>query len=66
MLLSVEILEKGRPERITVKQSSGYAVLDEAALGSVRRWTFIPAQRDGQPIRSQAEVPIVFSLRKGR
>ncbi len=66
VLLSVEILENGRPERITVKQSSGYAVLDEAALGAVRRWTFIPAQRNGQPIRSQAEVPIVFSLRKGR
>lgn len=66
VLLSVEILENGRPERITVKQSSGYTVLDEAALGAVRRWTFIPAQRDGQPIRSQAEVPIVFSLRKGR
>jgi protein TonB len=66
VLLLVEILENGRPERITVKQSSGYSVLDEAALGAVRRWTFIPAQRDGQPIRSLAEVPIVFSLRNGR
>lgn len=66
VLLSVEILENGRPERVTVKQSSGYSVLDEAAMGAVRRWTFIPAQRDGQPIRSLAEVPIVFSLRNRR
>jgi protein TonB len=64
VLLLVEILESGRPERITVKQSSGHAVLDEAARGAVGRWSFIPAQREGKPIRSVAEVPIVFSLRK--
>ncbi|MGH8064109.1 MAG: TonB family protein [Candidatus Entotheonellia bacterium] len=66
VLLSVEILENGRPERITIKQSSGHSILDEAALGAVGRWTFIPAQRDGKPVRSFAEVPIVFALRNGR
>jgi protein TonB len=66
VLLVVEILETGRPERITVKQSSGHPVLDEAALGAVRRWNFIPAQHDGRPTRSLAEVPIIFSLRQER
>ena len=64
VLLLVEIFESGRPERITIRQSSGHSILDEAALGVVERWTFIPAQREGQPVRSFAEVPIVFSLRK--
>jgi periplasmic protein TonB len=64
VLLLVEILESGRPERITIKQSSGHSLLDEAAMGAVRRWTFIPAQREGKAVRSVAEVPIVFSLRK--
>jgi periplasmic protein TonB len=64
VLLLVEILESGRPERITIKQSSGHSVLDEAARGAVGRWSFIPAQREGKPVRSVAEVPIVFSLRK--
>jgi protein TonB len=64
VLLLVEILENGRPERVTVQQSSGYRTLDEAARGAVSRWTFIPAQRDGRPIRSLVEVPIVFSLRR--
>lgn len=64
VLLLVEILESGHPERITVKQSSGHAVLDEAARGAVGRWSFIPAQREGKPVRSVAEVPIVFSLGK--
>jgi protein TonB len=63
VILLVEIRENGRPERVEVKHSSGHPVLDEAARRAVRGWTFIPAQRDGKPIRSVAEVPIVFSLR---
>jgi protein TonB len=64
VLLLVEILESGRPDRVTIKQSSGHSILDEAAKGAVGRWTFIPAQQEGKPVRSVAEVPIVFSLRK--
>jgi periplasmic protein TonB len=66
VLLLVEILENGRPDRITIKQSSGHPILDETAVGAVGRWTFIPAQRDGKAVKSFAEVPIVFSLRNGR
>lgn len=66
VLLLVEILENGRPERITIRQSSGHPILDEAAQGAVGRWMFIPAQREGKPVKSVAEVPIVFSLRKDR
>jgi protein TonB len=66
MMLLVQIGENGRPGRVTVKQSSGYAVLDRAAQGTVSGWTFLPAQRDGMPIRSLAEVPIIFSLRDAR
>jgi periplasmic protein TonB len=66
VLLLVEVLENGRPERISIEQSSGYPILDEAALGAVGRWMFIPAQREGKPVKSFAEVPIVFSLRKDR
>jgi protein TonB len=65
-LLLVEILENGRPERISIGQSSGYPILDEAAVGAVGRWKFIPAQREGKPVKSLAQVPIVFSLRKDR
>lgn len=64
VLLLVEIRESGRPERITITQSSGHPILDEAAMGAVGRWRFIPAQREGKAVRSIAEVPIVFSLRK--
>jgi protein TonB len=66
VLLMVEIRENGRPERVTIKESSGHSVLDDAALGAVGRWTFVPAQQDGKPVRSVAEVPIIFSLQDRR
>ena len=66
VLLTVEIRENGRPERITLKESSGHAVLDNAALGAVERWTFVPAQQNGKPVRSVAEVPVIFSLQGRR
>ena len=62
VLLMVEVLENGRPDRVTIKESSGHTVLDEAASGAVRRWMFVPAHQNGIPVRSVAEVPIVFSL----
>jgi periplasmic protein TonB len=66
VLLMVEIRENGRPERVTIKESSGHSVLDNAALGAVGRWTFVPAQQGGKPVRSVAEVPIIFSLQDRR
>jgi protein TonB len=66
VLLIVEIRENGRPERVTIKESSGHSVLDNAALGAVGRWTFVPAQQNGRPVRSVAEVPIIFSLQERR
>jgi protein TonB len=62
VLLMVEIRENGKPERVTIKESSGHSALDNAALGAVGRWTFVPAQQNGKPVRSVAEVPIIFSL----
>jgi periplasmic protein TonB len=66
VLLMVEIRENGRPERVTIKESSGHSVLDNAALGAVGRWTFVPAQQNGKPVRSVAEVPVIFSLQDRR
>jgi protein TonB len=66
VLLVVEIRKDGRPGRVTIKQSSGYPGLDDAAVGAVRRWTFIPAQQEGRPIPSLAEVPIIFALQDKR
>jgi len=52
----------GNPAEVILWRSSGFALLDRAALAAVRQWQFEPARRDGQPIAAWVEVPIRFSL----
>ena len=63
VLLLVEVMEDGAVGSITVIRSSGYEVLDQAAIEAVQRWQFTPAYIDGHPARSKGEVPVEFSLR---
>jgi protein TonB len=62
VLLRVEVSTHGRPLAVTVAQSSGYALLDDAATAAVRRWRFVAATRGGSPVVAAAEVPIRFAL----
>lgn len=61
-VLRVELDESGQIERATVKTSSGYARLDEAALSAVRHWHCNPAQRNGVVVRAVALQPFSFVL----
>ena len=62
VLLHVEVNEQGQPIEIQVKQSAGFKPLDIAALKAVRRWRFLPAQRNGVAVRASVEVPVRFRL----
>lgn len=64
VLLSVEVLNNGRTGRILVKKSSGYALLDRAALDAVRFWQFDPAKRSQLPLTMTVDIPIRFSLQE--
>ena len=61
VVVSGEVGADGRPSSISLKQSSGHRLLDEAALDAVRRWTFEPALAGGVPVTSVALVPVRFS-----
>lgn len=64
VLLQVLVGIDGRPLEVTVAQTSGHRELDEAARAQVlKRWSFQPASRDGQPVQAIGMVPIEFSLR---
>ena len=41
---------------------SGSRSLDRAASSAVKRWRFLPGQRNGQPVGGSVEVPISFDL----
>jgi protein TonB len=60
--LQIEIDERGSLEHAGVIRSSGYNILDEAAVAAVHKWTFAPAVEDGRPKRANAELPISFRI----
>lgn len=62
VILSVTIAATGKVNRVSVAESCGHQVLDQAALDAVRRWRFSPATRDGEPVEWTARLPIRFRL----
>lgn len=60
--LLVKVSAAGDSEEVTVQRSSGYDVLDEAAIEAVEKWKFIPAKRGNTPVSSSVVVPINFVL----
>jgi protein TonB len=66
VLLEVVVRSDGSPATVSVRQSSGYQMLDDSAADTVRsRWRFIPARRDGVPVESTVTVPIRFRISEG-
>lgn len=62
VVLRVAVDRRGRPADIRVAETSGHAILDEAAHRTVAAWVFRPATRGGRPIAAEALVPVVFRL----
>ncbi|GAB4115460.1 MAG: hypothetical protein Fur0026_01350 [Sideroxydans sp.] len=62
VVLNVEVLAEGRAGEVKLQSSSGYDILDQAALQTVKTWKFSPAKRFGQPVTQWFLVPIKFSL----
>ena len=63
MVLRVRISTAGRPTEIRLGRSSGFAVLDRAAIVAVRHWTFVAATDGRRAIESWMDIPIRFRLR---
>lgn len=63
VLLNVEVSAEGRPTDVSLKRTSGYPLLDQAAIEVVRqRWAFEPATAAGSRMTAHVEVPIRFQL----
>ena len=63
VVLRVLVESDGRPAEVTIKTSSGFPRLDQAAEDAVRRWKFVPARKGDEAVRAAVLVPIVFNLR---
>jgi protein TonB len=58
----VLVLKNGKVGQLKLKQSSGFARLDQSALNAVRGWTYQPALKLSQPIDYWFVQPVVFNL----
>ena len=62
VLLRVEVLADGSAGKTELAETSGYPVLDDVSLATVRDWKFQPAHTGSTPIPSIVEIPITFRL----
>jgi periplasmic protein TonB len=65
VVLDVEVLANGTAGDVKLHQGSGYDILDNAALQTVKTWRFTPARHLGQAVTQRFLVPIKFSLEEG-
>ena len=61
-IIEVWLDEEGEQLQRVIIQSSGHALLDQAALRSVAQSLFSPYRENGQPQRSRLRLPIQFKL----
>jgi protein TonB len=63
VLLQARLDADGTPLEVIVKRSSGFDLLDRAAVAAVRHWAFEPGRRGGMPVAAVVQVPVRFALR---
>ena len=61
-LFRVVVNAGGHAESVTLIKTSGYRILDNSALGAVRKWKFHPATIGGVKVSSTVKVPVRFTL----
>ena len=64
VMLKVFVSREGRVLNIEIGQSSGYEILDKAALEAVKNWCFVPARQGESPRDEWVQVPVAFLLRR--
>jgi len=62
VVLSVLVQPDGKAKTVEVKTTSGRKILDQAAVQTVQRWTFVPARKGETAVEGWVEVPIDFRL----
>jgi protein TonB len=61
-VVRVLISAEGAPQKVELRQSSGFERLDQSALETVMKWRYVPGKRDGVPEAMWFNVPITFKL----
>lgn len=62
VVLRVHVNRTGLVDAVQTRQTSGYPILDDSAIQSVKTWTFEPAKDGEFPIPVTVDLPIRFDL----
>lgn len=62
-MVRVKLDPLGNAAEVTLLESSGYALLDHAAIRAARGWQFEPERRGGRPVIAWVHIPVHFALR---
>ena len=62
LILEVLVNEDGSVKSTSIRESSGYEILDNVSKKTVEKWIFIPAKKMGQAVKDNIQVPIRFVL----
>jgi protein TonB len=58
----IKISAAGEVTSAKIERSSGWPLLDDAALTAIRRWRFEPARRNGVPVSYELLKPFTFRI----
>lgn len=58
----IHISAEGLARDVDILESSGFPLLDQAAVDAARSWRFLPAVKDGQPVPFDMPLRMVFQL----
>jgi protein TonB len=62
-MVRVKLDDEGNAAEVIILESSGYALLDHAAIRAARGWQFEPERRGGRPVIAWVHIPVHFALR---
>lgn len=62
VMLAVDVDREGIPIQVEIKKSSGFRLLDQAAVKAVKHWKFQPGRIGDFPVVSEVTVPVRFRL----
>lgn len=64
VMLKVFVEREGRASQVLIDRSSGFKVLDKAALKTVQKWQFEPGRLSSAVVASWIKIPIRFRIEK--
>jgi protein TonB len=62
VVVNVLIGVDGVAQKADITSSSGFPLLDQAALATVKSWRYVPGKRGGVPQEMWFAVPIQFVI----